>query len=995
MSLNSRLLLSLIGIPLLIYAAMAVLMVIHTHDRALNELDSRLTDAMQLARPTLHEALLGVSSGQNESSLRALAYHFLDTTEAAAVHILDAHGTPVIRLGAHLDTALLAGDDDAYLSIQGERGRPEQRQIRQGNDWYLSLPLLSVAASSAPGTGASVPALPTDSVPGRETPLAAVADGWFQVRFDTSALMLERYRLMAVLCLGGLLLGSTLFITAYLVSRRITRPLEEAGQALDRLARNDFSFQLPLPESDEPRRVVASINTLAVKMQRAQQDMQAQVEQATQELQESMETIEEQNIALDLARREAVTANATKTRFLANVSHEIRTPLNGIIGFCRLLKRSTLETRQQEWLNQVHRACDNLLMLVNDILDFSRLEADSIRLEDADLDLTNLIDSVLGLNAPEAQRKQLELVALIYEDVPVCIRGDALRLTQVLNNLIGNALKFTDQGEVVIRVMLDDMPADEVTSYSGLEPTLDATPDQAGGEALWISISDTGIGLDDAQQRQMFKAFTQAEISHSRQLGGSGLGLSICKQLVKRMGGRIQVDSQRGEGSVFSFWLPLTPCTSTTPSSVTATEPCFLGGAQVAISETHTPTRWMLEHLVERWGGLACAPDITKPDICLIGLVSQPLDTACFDALQQRLDRLTCPAVVLVNTCPLEAPSLNFRHGGELLCKPVIRHSLAEALARQSRRCQRAEDTRLIADSGPVGSPADKTAAPGARVLVVDDNDANRHLLEALVTGEQAPNQDAPGGCLEVLSADSGEQALTLAASLEHPVDLVLMDIRMPGLDGIETADRLRRLTPSWASCPMVAVTAHALPHERKQWLAQGMSHVLVKPIDVDELAQLLHRYLGISQATGKPSTPSGASVSADHRPPASKGLPELAVIDMELGAKMAGNDRQMALRMLKALVDHLDDYQANLEAAHKQHAQAALLEQVHHLNGATRYGGVPEVALLVETLETRLRTGDNADALIDQLFEAFDRLRQAYREGSGVAFEYDESKRV
>ncbi len=238
-----------------------------------------------------------------------------------------------------------------------------------------------------------------------------VTNGWLEAEMDIRALTLERYRLIASLSLGGMLLGLLLFLIAFAISRYASRPIEEANQALYRLSRGDYSLAMPAAKPTEFKQLANHINRLAEHFQQAQRDMQSQIEQATSELQESMETIEEQNIKLDLAHRSALRANAVKSEFLANMSHEIRTPLNGIIGFCRLLGRSSLDTRQEEWLEHVRRACDNLLMLVNDVLDFSKLEADRLTLEEVDVDIVALVDEIIGLHAPEAQRKQLHLVA--------------------------------------------------------------------------------------------------------------------------------------------------------------------------------------------------------------------------------------------------------------------------------------------------------------------------------------------------------------------------------------------------------------------------------------------------------------------------------------------------------------------------------------------------------------------------------------------------------
>jgi len=727
-----------------------------------------------------------------------------------------------------------------------------------------------------------------------------------------------------------MLLGLTLFLVAFAISRFVTRPLEEANQALYRLSRGDYRFLLSPAKTQEHHQLADNINTLADTMQLAQHEMQVQIEQATSELQESMETIEEQNIKLDMAHRSAVRANAVKSEFLANMSHEIRTPLNGIIGFCRLLGRSRLEERQQEWLQHVHRACDNLLMLVNDVLDFSKLEANQLTLENANVDMVDLVDEVVGLHAPEAQRKQLQLIGMVYDDVPTPLQGDPLRIHQVLNNLVSNAVKFTQQGDVIIRVMLDD----SVTSLQKAHRTV-----------LRINVSDTGIGLSEEQQQQVFGAFSQAEPSHSREFGGSGLGLSICRQLIQRMGGDISLESTPGQGTTFSFTLGMHAHNAKPrPRELMLSQPV------ICLQESHTPTRFMLEHLIQRWGGQVMPlTSSAKCQLLIIGVSLEECHSSYFEKLQAIIQSAPCPSLVLANSQDIEANTFHMPRGGQLLSKPVSRDALASAIRQQ-----------LIAHSvaSPSAQPvtvSDDTQTQQRHVLVVDDNTSNRELLQAML------QQDM----VQVTAADSGHVALALAREASQPFDMVLMDIRMPEMDGIQTMQAIRRLGGLWASCPIVAVTAHALHQERQQWLNEGMDDVLIKPVNEQQLEQLMQRFLGI-----------GLPIEAPNPPPRQP-QNTLPIVDLELGAKLINSDEARACQQLLQLIDTLDTAETTITHAIAQQDEAALLEAVHHLNGSSRYCGAPELALLVETLETRIRTGGMEDAkpLLNDLYTSIKRL--------------------
>lgn len=840
----------------------------------------------QLIAPDLGNAL----HNGNAEALAALGQRLLEHNSLRTVTLYNADGEPLLSQG-HPSPQRLATPPPETFQLHADTAI-----------WRLRQPL---------------------AAPGATNPL-----GWIEAKVDTRALTLARYRWIAILSLGGMLLGITLFLSAFAISRFTTRPIEEANLALYRLSIGDSRFVLALGKIHEYAKLASNINTLAHNMQHARQDMQDQIEHATSELQESMETIEEQNIELDMAHRSALHANAVKSEFLANMSHEIRTPLNGIIGFCRLLGRSRLDPRQQEWLQHIHSACDNLLMLVNDVLDFSKLEANRLTLEEADIDMVTLVDEVVGLHAPEAQRKQLALVAMVYEDVPVPLRGDPLRLHQVLNNLISNAIKFTQKGEIIIRVMLEN----DVQQQNGnTRPT------------LCISVSDTGIGLSDEHQRRLFHAFSQAEPSHSREFGGSGLGLTICRQLIQCMGGKISVTSEPGQGTTFTFTLPLLAHSmSGRPVELT------LPGSIICLDEPHGPSRMVLTHLIERWSGTPRPLSaLETSQLLILGADEQVLYPPGLDTLQATIDAAPCPVLVLANMANLDVSALSFPRGGEIIAKPFRRDALANALKKH-----------LLATPPltPHAPDAVTHTAPFLHVLVVDDNISNRALLKALLEHET----------ITVDVAEDGQQALMLAKEAHVPFDMVFMDIRMPGMDGVQTTQALRRLDSAWRSVPVIAVTAHALNNERQQWLHEGLDEVLIKPIDEARLQQLLQRFLGVTLY----ATPHADTVPG-HVPEA------LPIVDLALGERLAGGDLERACTQLIKLIESLDTIEKRIRQAVQEENETALLDAVHYLNGASRYCGAPELALLVETLETRLRTQGLAHThtLVEDLYVSMQRL--------------------
>lgn len=897
MSLNTRLLFALLGFPLLVYAMMSIFFVVQSDAEAHSVKKERLESAGKLLAPSLGDAIADADTQRLES----LARQLINLEGLSSVALFDDQGNRLLLLGQSEPPPLSAPTD--------------HQLIMDESVWRLRLPL----AANRSENGSAVNHV-----------------GWLDAQMDTRELTLGRYKLIASLSLGGMLLGLLMFLVAFAISRYTTRPIEEANQSLYRLSRGDYRLRLAPSRAMELDHLSSHVNALAEHFQQAQRDMQTQIEQATSELQESMETIEEQNIKLDLAHRSALRANAVKSEFLANMSHEIRTPLNGIIGFCRLLGRSSLDTRQQEWLQHVHRACDNLLMLVNDVLDFSKLEANRLTLEEADIDIVSLVDEVIGLHAPEAQRKQLNLVAMVYDDVPTPLCGDPLRIHQVLNNLISNALKFTHEGGVIVRVMLDNHEGQHVV--------------------LNLSVSDTGIGLSDAHQQELFSAFSQAEPSHSRQFGGSGLGLTICRQLIERMGGEISVESELGTGTIFSFTLPmLAHKANERPPEISLANP------NVRLYEAHAPTRHLLEHLLQRWEAIPLPLDSPEQEqLLLLGLAHSDFTPERQHHWQTVIDQTPCPVLILANGNSFDLPSLRLTHGGETLYKPFSRAQLVASLKQL-----------LIPALIPLKRDGELPSLPSQQVLkllIVDDNAPNRELLKAML--------ETP--LIHITTVESGQQALEFARS--NSADLVLMDIRMPGMDGVQTTQALRRLGSAWARCPIIAVTAHVLSSERQKWLAEGLDDVLIKPIDESQLNKLLSRFLAVNNRVTNPNiAPSQKNVLTSHNTYYANASPApLPVIDLEIGARLAGGKEYLAREQLKRLIDGLDESEQHMRNAFAQQNLPTLLDWVHGLNGASRYCGAPELALLVETLETRLRTSglSHVEGLLEDLYRAMARLR-------------------
>jgi PAS domain S-box-containing protein len=536
------------------------------------------------------------------------------------------------------------------------------------------------------------------------------------------------------------------------------------------------------------------------------------------------------------ARETALEASRVKSQFLANMSHEIRTPMNGVLGMAQLLLHARLEPKQRESALTIYRSAEHLLSVINDILDFSKIEAGEMRLEKADFDLDSCIESAIEMVAALAEEKNIELSFLVDSSVPRKLVGDSSRLKQILLNLTGNAIKFTDRGQVLVHV----------TVKRG-----DRSADGRQAAKLLFSVRDTGIGISPEGQRKLFKSFSQVDSSPTREHGGTGLGLAICKQLVEMMAGEIGVRSAPGKGSTFWFAVPLEKQLQVEPGT-----PELAGKKLLAVSGSAL-TRAAVRSLAQTWG-LRCDEAETAADAWTWlenanSAVSQHSDAeekCChavlvdlqmpdLDAEEFGLKVRSLPAVgpLIAMTSLREQPKaqeLCGRGFSGYLMKPVRAGRLLEALLRAVNgtgefEIAAAANTRELpafnSQSVTVNSPSP------LRILLAEDHPINQQvILEQLaVLGYRAD------------SAANGQEALDLLA--DRTYDLVLMDCQMPVLDGYETARKLREIEGSDRHTFVIALTAHAMPGEREKCLAAGMDDYLSKPVNLDTLAGTLKKY--------------------------------------------------------------------------------------------------------------------------------------------------------
>ncbi len=937
--------LNLLSIGLIILTATGIgAFVVHREitTRYQDLLNTGLTTAAMIAQNSEYAVYT-----ENQDSLRRMVQGLQALPDIAYVAILDQHSQALLEEAwgrpLTLPTALRSRLPASGQVVFGEAA------IQTGQASYIDILVPVVSRPAASSDPLFLESNPTSS--------ATAVIGYVQLGLSQEGL---RQNLRHFIIATGLVVAVALLLglsLTLILTRSITKPIVALVDAAGQIAAGHLDVDVAVQTSDEVNQLAEAFNRMTAQLrlsqnqvQEYQQNLEAKVAERTRQLE--IATQDAQRLA-----EEAQAASRAKSQFLANMSHEIRTPMNGVLGMTELLLTTTLDVRQHHLTQTIQQSGEALLAVINDILDFSKIEAGKLKLEQLDFDVQDTVENAVELFAMPAQRKGLELTSHIPETIPPALRGDPIRLRQTLLNLISNAIKFTQRGEIHVRVEAVDETETAVT--------------------LRFAVRDSGVGIPAEAQGRIFEAFSQADGSTTRRFGGTGLGLTIVKELVALMKGQVGVESQPGQGS--TFWFTAVFARQSVETRAQNMEHTLVDKRILVVDDMATNREILDDHL-RAWGALPTLASSGKEaleylqaavdsqqmfDMAVLDLHMPDMDglqLACAIRSDQQLAELR---LLMLTSVSYDADASGAPDVDSWVTKPIRKNLLRRALLGLLQGGRRVH-ARPAATPATLTDPAQSNVA---HILLVEDTPVNREVATGMLEflGHQ------------VEGVENGRLAVEAAA--RQRFDLILMDCQMPEMDGFAATAAIRQQeakTVGARHLPIIALTANAMEGDRARCLAAGMDDYLAKPFTVAQLQTLLTQWVTPKQPAAADDELAPATQAACADSPAgnqeqsvSSGI-DTTAWDSILALQRPGHPDILA----RVLARYLDDSRMLVEqirTAVQSGDPVTLHQAAHRLKSSSAQLGALATAAHCKELEAlgRLACFDQTDVLLTQLTDA------------------------
>lgn len=838
--------------------------------------DAQIRHGSIIARQLAPVSEYGVFSG-NLNSLGPIFKSTLADDDVVAIKITDA-----------ADTLLLSVSEDSQL-------------LRKKSIWHQLVPEQLSTFREAIVTQPLDLGLPDDEA-SNNTDTRDEIIGYIEITLTSTNTNAEKLKTIARSSLITLLTLSISMLLALRLSRHISGPVQTLTQAVKKISSGDYKTRINHQACGDLGVLESCVNVMAKELQSSREDLEEKIEASTRELQETMEELEIRNVELDIARSNAIYASKAKTEFLAQMSHELRTPLGGILGFSELLESTHLEVQQRDYSETIKKSANSLLHIIDDVLDLSKIESGKLEISFSEFNIIDVVEEVIDLLIPTAYEKNIELYYYIDINTPHFINTDPNRVRQILINLVGNAIKFTEKGAVSLHIS--------------------SRPEAGLFSQLAFSVTDTGIGMNQAHQERLFKAFSQADQSIARKFGGTGLGLMISKKLALLLNGDISFESQYNQGSTFTLSLHVE-----VGQQKHGSDPLLLNKS-ICLVDPQNTCILPVQSMLELWGCKTSVHQQIPDDVSNYDLIIVNTCKACLhaDNLKSFLPehRLNIPLLAIVSTRSHKELSDVRNYGFD----DAVFHSAKHECIRHT--ISKLINHELTPNLSAPPLPNNSFDWTGLNILVVDDNDINLKLAEIILHKNGA----------SVTTASSGQ--IGVEQSKLKKFDMIFMDLQMPDLDGYE-ASRLIRENKKNDGTVIIALTANALVTRQSAQIEQyGISAILIKPVTEDSIQNTLEKWL----------------FKENSQPDTLQAPQKIEFFSREEAVTLAAGSAQLANELTSMLVNELPEHLKIINEALSRNDNEQLRQQAHKLHGATRCCGALALRNAAGQLESDIEHG-------------------------------------